>query len=69
MHYEAPKAELLEQEMKQFIDWFNTESNLDPILKALVAHLWFITIHPFDDGNVLPIPSWVSSINNLLSGV
>src|SRR5690554_1351867 len=51
VHYEAPKAELLEQEMKQFIDWFNTESNLDPILKACVAHLWFVTIHPFDDGN------------------
>ncbi|MCC6253224.1 MAG: Fic family protein [Bacteroidia bacterium] len=51
VHYEAPKAELLEQEMKQFIDWFNTESNLDPILKASVAHLWFVTIHPFDDGN------------------
>lgn len=51
VHYEAPKAELLKQEMKQFIDWFNTESNLDPILKASVAHLWFVTIHPFDDGN------------------
>lgn len=51
VHYEAPKSERLEQEMKQFIDWFNTESNLDPILKASIAHLWFVTIHPFDDGN------------------
>lgn len=51
VHYEAPKAELLEQEMKQFIDWFNSDSSLDPILKACVAHLWFVTIHPFDDGN------------------
>ncbi|THD33578.1 MAG: Fic family protein [Flavobacterium johnsoniae] len=51
VHYEAPKAELLEQEMKQFINWFNTESNLDPILKASIAHIWFVTIHPFDDGN------------------
>lgn len=51
VHYEAPKSECLEQEMKQFIEWFNTESDLDPILKASVAHLWFITIHPFDDGN------------------
>jgi len=51
VHYQAPKAELLEQEMKQFIEWFNTDSNLDPILKASIAHLWFITIHPFDDGN------------------
>ena len=51
VHYEAPKAELLAQEMKQFIDWFNSASNLDPILKASVAHLWFVTLHPFDDGN------------------
>lgn len=51
VHYEAPKAALLEQEMKRFITWFHTESNLDPILKASVAHLWFITIHPFADGN------------------
>ena len=60
IHYEAPKAELLEQEMKQFIDWFNDktfsplerdEERIDPILKACVAHLWFVTIHPFDDGN------------------
>lgn len=51
VHYEAPKAELLAQEMKQFLDWFNSESNLDPILKASVAHLWFVTLHPFDDGN------------------
>lgn len=51
VHYEAPKAELLAQEMKQFLDWFNSESNLDPILKASVAHLWFLTLHPFDDGN------------------
>ncbi len=51
VHYEAPKAERLEQDMKQFIEWFNTESDLDPILKAGIAHLWFITIHPFSDGN------------------
>lgn len=51
VHYEAPKAAFLEQEMKQFINWFNTESDLDPILKASIAHLWFVTIHPFDDGN------------------
>jgi len=51
VHYEAPKAERLEKEMKHFIDWFNTESNLDPVLKASIAHLWFVTIHPFDDGN------------------
>lgn len=60
VHYEAPKAELLEQEMKQFIDWFNEKTpspkerageRLDPILKASIAHLWFVTLHPFDDGN------------------
>lgn len=51
VHYEAPKAERLEQEMKQFMNWFNTNSSLDPILKASIAHLWFVTIHPFDDGN------------------
>lgn len=51
VHYEAPKAEHLQQEMKQFIDWFNMEFNLDPIIKAAIAHLWFVTIHPFDDGN------------------
>lgn len=51
VHYEAPKAERLEHEMKQFIDWFNKESSLEPILKASIAHLWFVTIHPFDDGN------------------
>ncbi len=51
VHYEAPKAEDLALEMKQFIDWYNNEQNLESILKAAVAHLWFITIHPFDDGN------------------
>ncbi|MCW4467696.1 Fic family protein [Flavobacterium sp. MFBS3-15] len=51
VYFEAPKASLLEEEMKQFMDWFNTDSDMDPILKAAVAHLWFITIHPFDDGN------------------
>jgi Fic family protein len=51
VHYEAPKAENVVSEMKQFINWYNNEQNLEPILKAAVAHLWFITIHPFDDGN------------------
>jgi len=51
VHYEAPKAKLIAQEMKQFIDWFNSASKLDPILKASIAHLWFVTLHPFDDGN------------------
>ncbi|OXB08402.1 cell filamentation protein Fic [Flavobacterium plurextorum] len=51
VHYEAPKAQQLVLEMKQFINWYNDEQNLESLLKAAIAHLWFITIHPFDDGN------------------
>jgi Fic family protein len=51
VHYEAPKAPPLAQEMKRLLDWFNDETGIDAVLKAAVAHLWFVTIHPFDDGN------------------
>lgn len=51
VHYQAPDAALLNQEMNQFLYWFNTIHNVDPVLKAAIAHLWFVTIHPFDDGN------------------
>jgi Fic family protein len=51
VHYEAPAAELLDDEMKAFLDWFNAIEGIDPIIKAALAHLWFVTIHPFDDGN------------------
>jgi len=51
IHFEAPAASLLQNEMKHFLNWFNTEQNMDDILKAGVAHFWFVTIHPFDDGN------------------
>jgi Fic family protein len=51
IHYEAPGAARLESEMKQFLDGFNGESGIDPVLRAGIAHLWFVTIHPFDDGN------------------
>jgi Fic family protein len=51
VHYQAPDAALVEQEMNAFIDWFNTEDKLDPVVKACIAHLWFVTIHPFEDGN------------------
>jgi Fic family protein len=51
VHFQAPDASDLNKEMKVFIDWFNTEFKLDPVLKAAVAHFWFVTIHPFDDGN------------------
>ena len=37
--------------MKAFLDWFNAKDDIDPVLKAAIAHLWFVTIHPFDDGN------------------
>ena len=51
VHYEAPAAEDLRHEMKRFLDWFEEDHSIDLVLKAGVAHLWFVTIHPFDDGN------------------
>jgi len=52
VHYEAPAAPLLAGEMSAFLDWANDGGDrTDPVLKAAVAHLWFVTIHPFDDGN------------------
>jgi Fic family protein len=51
VHFEAPKAERLEGEMKSFLDWFEGDKKMDPVLRAGLAHLWFVTIHPFDDGN------------------
>jgi len=51
VHYVAPRAARLEAEMSAFLKWFNHEAVLDPVLKAALAHLWFVTIHPFDDGN------------------
>jgi Fic family protein len=51
IHFQTPDAILLEKEMNQFLDWFSNEKTLDPVLKAGIAHLWFITLHPFDDGN------------------
>ncbi|MBE9585702.1 Fic family protein [Mucilaginibacter sp. JRF] len=51
VHFEAPEAERLPAEMEAFLNWLNAESNTDAVLKAAIAHLWFVTIHPFDDGN------------------
>jgi Fic family protein len=54
IHFEAPNRSILDHELSQFIDWFNQSRNaptFDPILRAAISHLWFITIHPFDDGN------------------
>jgi Fic family protein len=51
VHFQAPKASELEAEMKRFLEWVNQNSELDLVLKAGLAHLWFVTLHPFDDGN------------------
>jgi len=51
VHFQAPDADLVSNEMKSFLKWFNTTTSLDPVIKAAVAHLWLVTIHPFDDGN------------------
>ena len=51
IHYEAPPSDDVPRQMQQFIEWFNSETTIDPVLKAAVAHLWFVNIHPFDDGN------------------
>jgi Fic family protein len=51
VHFQAPGAERLPQEMDRFLRWFDANEGIDPVLKAGVAHLWFVTIHPFDDGN------------------
>ena len=53
-HFEAPAAARLEREMQAFLDWFDehgASADIDPVLKAGLAHVWFVTIHPFDDGN------------------
>lgn len=51
VHYQAPSSDRIEPEMKKFFEWFENEKETDLVLKAAIAHLWFVTIHPFDDGN------------------
>jgi Fic family protein len=51
IHYQAPKAERVSEEMAIFIKWFNENAELDSVLKAAISHLWFVSIHPFEDGN------------------
>jgi Fic family protein len=51
VHFQAPAAPLLDKEMDAFLAWENRESGEDPLIKAALSHLWFVTIHPFDDGN------------------
>ena len=51
VHFEAPPAARLEAEMETFLEWFEAPTDIDPVLKAALAHLRFVTVHPFDDGN------------------
>jgi len=51
VHYIAPETQRLDAEMNRFIIWFNTNESMEPVIKSAIAHLWFVSIHPFDDGN------------------
>ena len=51
VHFEAPPAKRLNNEISAFLKWLNTDSTLHPLIKAGIGHLWFVTLHPFDDGN------------------
>jgi len=51
VHYQAPSADRLEKETQAFLAWFGNGGDIDPMIKAGIAHLWFVTIHPFEDGN------------------
>lgn len=51
VHFQAPDYSKIDSEMKLFLDWINNKNDIDNIIKASIAHLWFVTIHPFDDGN------------------
>ncbi len=51
VHFQAPPAPRLREEMRRFMEWFNTRDPGDLVLHAAIAHLWFVTVHPFDDGN------------------
>jgi len=51
LHYDAIPAKMVKEEMNAFLNWFNSRLSIDPVIKAAIAHLWFIIIHPFDDGN------------------
>jgi Fic family protein len=51
VHYQAPAAARLDAEMAAFLDWFNGENESDWVVKAALAHLWFVAVHPFEDGN------------------
>jgi Fic family protein len=50
-HFEAPPADRMKREMAAFLDWFNGDASMDPVVRSGIAHLWFVTVHPFADGN------------------
>lgn len=51
VHFQAPDADRLNAEMTRFMEWYNAPGSIDLVLKAGIAHFWFVTIHPFEDGN------------------
>jgi len=51
IHFQAPDSTVVPNEMKRFLKWYNEKQDIDLVLKAAIAHFWFITIHPFQDGN------------------
>jgi Fic family protein len=51
VHFQAPAADRLEREVSIFLDWLGAANGIDPVLRAGIAHFWFVTIHPFEDGN------------------
>lgn len=51
IHFQAPHSRLVNKEMTKFLDWFNNDDDTDLVIKASISHLWFVTIHPFEDGN------------------
>ena len=51
IHFESPNSDRIDVEMENLINWIESENEIDPVLKSAIVHLWFITIHPFEDGN------------------
>ncbi len=51
VHYIAPSPDRVDTEMRRFIDWFNSSQPVSPVIRSAIAHLWFVSIHPFEDGN------------------
>lgn len=51
IHYIAPSPERVDEEMAHFLDWFNSQENISSVIRSAIAHFWFVSIHPFEDGN------------------